>query len=56
MRSLLPWLALAAGLLTGILYLAFALWWFRVVQSVAALEKFVPDEVAYIGAIPRMVR
>jgi hypothetical protein len=56
MRSLLPWLALAAGLLTGILYLAFALWWFRVVQGVAALEKFVPDEVAYIGAIPRMVR
>jgi hypothetical protein len=55
-RLLLEWLGIAAGIVLGFLYLAFALWWFRVVQGVATLEKFVPAEVAYVGAIPRMVR
>jgi len=53
---LLEWLGVAAGMVLGLLYLAFALWWFRVVQGVAALEKFVPAEVVYVGAIPRIVR
>jgi len=50
------WLGSAAGVLSGILYLTLALWWFRAVQSVATLEQIVPGEVAYVGAIPRMIR
>jgi len=55
-RFLFASLGITAGIVLGFLYLAFALWWFRVVQGVATLEKFVPAEVAYVGAIPRMVR
>jgi hypothetical protein len=50
------WLGSTAGVLSGILYLTLALWWFRAVQSLAALERIVPGEVAYVGAIPRMIR
>jgi hypothetical protein len=52
----LIWLGSAAGVLSGILYLIVALWWFRAVQSVASLKRIVPGEVAYVGAIPRMIR
>ena len=56
LRLQLIWLGSAAGVLSGILYLTLVLWWFRAVQSVATLEQIVPSEVAYVGAIPRMVR
>jgi hypothetical protein len=52
----LIWLGSGAGVLLGILYLTLALWWFRAVQSLTALEQIVPGEVAYVGAIPRMIR
>jgi hypothetical protein len=52
----LIWLGSGAGVLLGILYLTLALWWFRAVQNLTALEQIVPGEVAYVGAIPRMIR
>lgn len=52
----LIWLGSAAGVLSGIFYLTLALWWFRAVHSLASLERIVPGEVAYVGAIPRMIR
>jgi hypothetical protein len=50
----LNWLLGVVGPLCGILYLVFAVWWFRVVRDVEALERVVPDDVAYLGAIPGM--
>jgi hypothetical protein len=55
-QSLLSWLGIAAGALSGFLYLTLALWWFRTVQNVDALEQIVPGQVAYVGAIRRINR
>jgi hypothetical protein len=56
MQFLLIWLGIAAGALSGPLYLTLALWWFRTVENVAELEQIVSGEVAYVGAIRRMNR
>jgi hypothetical protein len=53
-HRVLKWLVGVAGPLCGILYLVFAVWWFRVVRDVEGLERIVPDNVAYLGGIPGM--
>jgi hypothetical protein len=51
-RRLLPWLVVVAGPLSGVLYLLSAVWWFRAVRNAETLEKIVPENIAYLGAIP----
>jgi hypothetical protein len=53
-RRLLPWLVVMAGPLSGVLYLLSAVWWFRAVRNAETLEKIVPENIAYLGAIPGM--
>jgi hypothetical protein len=43
-----------AGPLSGVLYLLSAVWWFRAVRNAETLEKIVPENIAYLGAIPGM--
>jgi hypothetical protein len=50
------WPGIALGALLGIFYFAVALWRFRPIRGVAALEQFLTHEVAYVGSIPRMIR
>jgi hypothetical protein len=56
MQSSPKWPGIALGASLGIFYLAVALWWFRPIQRVAALEQFLTPEVAFVGSIPRMIR
>jgi hypothetical protein len=51
-RRLVPWLVVVAGPLSGVLYLVSAVWWFRAVRNAETLEKIVPENIAYLGAIP----
>jgi hypothetical protein len=51
-RRLLIWLVAAAGPLFGVLYLLLAIWWFRAVRDAETLETIVPENIAYLGAIP----
>jgi hypothetical protein len=53
-HSLLNWIGAVVGPLCAILYLVMAVWWFRAVRDVETLERIVPDDVAYLGAIPGM--
>lgn len=53
-RRLLQWLVAVAGPLCGLLYLLLAVWWFRAVRNVETLERIVPENIAYLGAIPGM--
>ena len=53
-RRLLHWLVAVAGPLCGLLYLLLAVWWFRAVRNVETLERIVPENIAYLGAIPGM--
>jgi hypothetical protein len=53
-RRLLPWLVAMVGPLCAVLYLLMAVWWFRTVRSAETLERIVPADVAYLGAIPGM--
>ncbi len=53
-RQCLKWLVAVAGPLCGILYLLLAVWWFRAVRNVETLERIVPGNIAYLGAIPGM--
>lgn len=53
-RRLLPWLVAVAGPLSGVLYLLSAVWWFRAVRNADTLERIVPENIAYLGAIPGM--
>jgi hypothetical protein len=53
-RRLLPWLVSVAGPLCGVLYLLMAVWRFRVVRNAETLERIVPENIAYLGAIPGM--
>ena len=53
-HRLLKWIGAVVGPLCAILYLAMAVWWFRAVRDVETLERIVPDNVAYLGAIPGM--
>lgn len=46
------WAIGLAGPLCGILYLLWAVWWFRAVRNEETLERIVPGNVAYLGAIP----
>ena len=53
-RRLLRGLVAVAGPLCGFLYLLMAVWWFRTVRNAETLERIVPENVAYLGAIPGM--
>jgi hypothetical protein len=53
-HRLLKWIGAVVGPLCAILYLVMAVWWFRAVRDVETLERIVPDDVAYLGAIPGM--
>ena len=53
-RRLIVWLVALAGPLSGIMYLLWAVWWFRAVRNVETLERIVPGNIAYLGAIPGM--
>jgi hypothetical protein len=53
-RRLLKWLVALAGQLCGVLYLLLAVWWFRAVRNAETLERIVPENIAYLGAIPGM--
>ena len=53
-RRLGTWLAVVAGPMWGVLYLLLAVWWFRAVSNAETLERIVPENVAYLGAIPGM--
>jgi hypothetical protein len=53
-RHLLIGMIAAAGPLCGITYLILAIWWFRAVRNVETLERIVPGNIAYLGAIPGM--
>jgi hypothetical protein len=55
-RDELRWLGVAAGVFFGMLYLALALRWFRVVRNVSMLEHILPADIAYLGAIPGIKR
>lgn len=46
------WTIATAGPIFGILYLLWAVWWFRAVRNEETLERIVPGNVAYLGAIP----
>lgn len=48
------WTMWIAGPVCGFLYLLWAGWWFRVVHDEETLERIVPGNVAYLGAIPGM--
>lgn len=54
MRWLFEGLSITVGVAFGCFYLAFALWRFRAVETLAALKELFP--VTYVGTIPRMVR
>jgi hypothetical protein len=53
-RRLLPLLVAVAGPLAGVLYLLSAVWWFHTVRNAKTLERILPENVAYLGAIPAM--
>ena len=53
-RRLLLWLVAVAGPLGAVLYLLLAVWRFRTVRNAETLERIVPENVAYLGAIPGM--
>jgi hypothetical protein len=53
-RLALQWLGSAAALLCGLLWLLLAVWRFRAVYGVAALERILPGDVALLGAVPRL--
>jgi hypothetical protein len=46
------WTIAIAGPICEMLYLLWAIWRFRVVHNEETLEKIVPGNVAYLGAIP----
>jgi hypothetical protein len=49
-------LGVLGGLLTGILYLAGAAWWFRPVSGVAGLEGILPRGILVVGTIAEIRR
>jgi hypothetical protein len=53
-NRLLPLLVAVAGSLSGVLYLLLAVWWFHAVRNAETLERILPENVAYLGAIPGM--
>jgi hypothetical protein len=53
-RRLLGWLVIVAGPLAGVLYLLSAVWWFRVIRNAEMLGRILPENIAYLGAIPGM--
>jgi hypothetical protein len=53
-RQMLKWLVAVTGPLCGIMYLLLAVWWFRAVRNVETLERILPGNIAYLGAIPGM--
>ena len=53
-NRLLPLLVAVAGPLSGVLYLLSAVWWFHAVRNAETLERILPENVAYLGAIPGM--
>jgi len=53
-RRLLQWLVAVVGPLCAVLYFLMTVWWFRTVRNAETLERIVPENVAYLGAIPGM--
>ena len=53
-HGLAIWLGAALGIFCGLIYLAFALRWFRAIRDAAILNQILPADIPCLGAIPNM--